>query len=53
MEIGINYNCFIDFLAAKQEKREMDILDALKEYEEGRAVGPFHSVSDLMADLYA
>lgn len=44
---------FIDFLAFKQEKRESAILDALKEYEDGNAAGPFDTVDELMADLYA
>lgn len=44
---------FIDFLAFKQEKRESVILDAIKEYEDGNAAGPFDTVDELMADLYA
>ncbi len=44
---------FIDFLASKQEKHENEILEAIKEYEEGDAAGPYESVDELMADLYA
>ena len=44
---------FIDFLAFKQENRESEILVAIKEYEEGDSSGPFDTVDELMADLYA
>ncbi|MCR4908482.1 MAG: hypothetical protein K5985_06580 [Lachnospiraceae bacterium] len=46
-------NEFIDFLVAKQERREQVILDSIKEYEDGLAAGPFNSVEELMADLNA
>ncbi len=46
-------DAFIDFLAFKQGKRESAILDAIKEYEDGDAAGPFDTVDELMADLYA
>ena len=46
-------DAFIDFLAFKQEKREADILNAIQEYEQGDAAGPFDTVDELMADLYA
>ncbi len=44
---------FIDFLAFKQERRENEILSAIKEYEDGEAAGPFDTVDELLADLYA
>ena len=44
---------FIDFLAARQEKHEKELLDTVQECEKGNYVGPFHSVEELMADLYA
>ena len=44
---------FIEFLIYKQERQEENILTAIKEYEDGDAAGPFASVDDLMADLYA
>ena len=44
---------FIDFLAARQKKREREILAAIKEYENGESIGPFNSVEELMEDLNA
>lgn len=44
---------FIDFLAARQKIREQELLELIDECERGDAVGPFHSVEELMADLYA
>ena len=44
---------FIDFLAARQEMHEKELLDAVQECEKGDFVGPFHSVEELMADLDA
>ena len=47
---------FIDFLAYKQsiqDEREHSVLDSISEYENGQAAGPFSSVDELMADLYA
>ena len=44
---------FIDYLVFKQENREESILASLREYENGQAAGPFDSVEELMADLYA
>ncbi len=44
---------FIDFLAARQEKHEKELLDTVQECENGDYVGPFHSVEELMADLNA
>ena len=44
---------FIDFLYAKQEAHEQELLSLLQEYEDGKTVGGFHSVDELMEDLYA
>lgn len=44
---------FIDFLFARQEQNKKETLEAMKEYEEGKSIGPFNSVKDFMADLYA
>lgn len=44
---------FIDFLAARQEMKEKELLDAIKECDEGKAEGPYHSVAELMAALNA
>lgn len=44
---------FIEFLALRQEEHEQELLETLREYEEGRSVGPFETVDELMADLYA
>ena len=43
----------IDFLHARQELHEKELLEAIKECEEGRAEGPYHSVKELMAALDA
>lgn len=44
---------FIDFLFFRQKSNSDETMEAMREVEEGRAVGPFHSVEELMADLYA
>ena len=44
---------FIDFLAARQERHEKELLDVVQECENGDYVGPFHSIEELMAELYA
>ena len=42
---------FIDFLVARQEKNQKETQEAMREFEEGRSVGPINSVKDLMADV--
>ena len=44
---------FIDFLVARQERHEKELLEVVQECESGDYVGPFHSVEELMAELYA
>ena len=39
---------FIDFLFARQEQNKKETLEAMKEYEEGKSIGPFNSVKDFM-----
>ena len=46
-------DAFIDFLAARQELHEKELIETIKEYENGKAKGPFFSVEELMKDLYA
>lgn len=43
----------IDFLHNRQELHEKELLEAIKECEEGRSEGPYHSVKELMAALDA
>ncbi len=43
----------IDFLHARQELHEKELIDAIKECEDGKAEGPYHSVEELMAALDA
>ncbi len=53
VENRISVDNFIDFLAARQEKHEKELLEAIKECESGECIGPFHSVDELMAELNA
>lgn len=43
----------IDFLHARQKMHEKELLDAIKECEEGKAEGPYHTVKEVMAALDA
>ena len=52
-ENKITVDNLVDFLHARQEKHERELLDAIKECEEGRAEGPYRSVEELMAALDA
>ncbi len=38
---------------ARQENAKKELLDVVRKCENGDYVGPFHSVEELMADLYA
>lgn len=44
---------FTDLLAQNQKEREKSILEALREFEEGKSIGPFDTADDLMAELNA
>ncbi len=44
---------FIDFLFFRQQSNSDETMEAIREVKEGKTVGPFHSVEELMADLYA
>ena len=43
-----------EFIEIIRKRRTSDVktLEAMKEYEEGKSIGPFNSVKDFMADLY-
>lgn len=49
----IMVDSYIDFLADKQDRFEKNILDAIEEYESGKAIGPFSTIESLMAALNA
>ena len=42
---------FIDFLVERQKKHEKELLDAVRECENGDCIGPFNSVDELMEEL--
>lgn len=44
---------FIDFLVERQKKHEKELLDAIRECENGDCIGHFNSVEELMTDLYS
>lgn len=52
-ENKVTVDNLIDFLHARQELHEKKLLDAIRECEEGKADGPYHSVREVMAALDA
>lgn len=43
----------VDFLFAKQQKNKQETLEAIRDADEGRTVGPFSSIDDLTEALDA
>ena len=43
----------IKSIEVSTNKDAKETLEAMKEYEEGKSIGPFHSVKDFMADLHS
>ncbi len=50
-ENKITVDSMIDFLYERQESHKRELLDAIKECEEGKTEGPYHSVEELIAAL--